>query len=165
MVTRAQASTVRKSRLYTESKTRAGILSALFPAWKMENKREELWTNVTCWLRCTSGCIQPSLALCPAFCVSLPRPVSVMCVYLYGFHITRSISHTALLFVLFIHFFASRIFCDQIVQLKLGLCSDAYMHAKKKYIYFCVRTPLDGQTEVLHLTWDQPWRSESSWLI
>lgn len=44
------------------------------------------------------------------FCVSLQWPVSVMSVYLYWFHTTRSISHTAWLFV---SFFASRISCQQ----------------------------------------------------
>lgn len=165
MVTQAQAFTVRKSRLYTESKTRAGILTALFPAWKMENKREELWTNVTCWLCCTSGCIQPSLALCPAFCVSLPWPVSVMCVYLYGFHITRSISHTALLFVFFFFFFCEQNILRPDRPAQTGTLQRRLHARQKKIKYFCVRTPLDGQAEVLHLTWDQPWRSESSWLI
>lgn len=148
MVTQAQAFTVRKSRLYTESKTRAGILTALFPAWKMENKREELWTNVTCWLCCTSGCIQPSLALCPAFCVSLPWPVSVMCVYLYGFHITRSISHTALLFVFFF-------FCEQNIlrpdrPAQTGTLQRR-LHARQKKNIFALELP--SMVKPRYCTW------------
>lgn len=44
------------------------------------------------------------------FCVSLQWPVSVMCVYLHWFLITRSVSHTAWLFCII---FAGRISCQQ----------------------------------------------------
>lgn len=86
-----------------------------------------------------------------------------MCVYLYGFHITRSISHTALLLVLF--------FCEQNIlradrPAQTGtLQRRLHARQKKKKKENCVRTPLDGKAEVLQLTRDQPRRSESSWLI
>lgn len=45
------------------------------------------------------------------FCVSLQWPASVMCVCLYWFHLTRSISHTAWLFVSFLR--AESLSCQQ----------------------------------------------------